>query len=147
MSNVRALLLLLLLSGCGAGGGEEHDDNHGYGWHFDAQGTQGLRLRQAGAQPLDAQFLEAISDSVSTCSGIEGPPPPFVIIVPAESLDGKVIGLFLNDPPLVLVDEAWLHIAYPHEVLHWLIANSGDPRTGHSHPAFQDCVFTDPETP
>jgi hypothetical protein len=144
-------LLLLALAGCGGGCCDEPSpDNHGYGWQFDAESRNGLRLRQAGATTRDADFLELIASSVEGCSKIEhAPPPPFVVVAPPDSLKdvgGRTqFGLYFSAPPLIVLDEARLFIAYPHETLHYLLdATTGNPDAEHHHTAFSTCVFSSP---
>lgn len=138
------MTLILLMTGCGGGGSGEGNNNHGYGWEFDAVSTNGLKLRRPGATNRDADFLEAIAQTVERCSGVDTLPPPFVISVPKESL-GQAVGVYFSSPPLIVVDESWFDVAYPHEVMHYLIeVTTGNLDQTHQHPGFSNCVLTFP---
>jgi hypothetical protein len=129
------------MPGCGGGGDEPQSaDNHGYGWEFDAASKNGLRLRKTGATTADADLLEAIAEGVEACSGINAAPPPFVIVVPKDSL-GANVGFYLPSPPLILIDESFgFGEAYAHEVLHYLLdVSTGNLDPNHQNPAFEKC--------
>src|SRR3954463_3642082 len=102
-----AAAFLIFMSGCGGNsdGNSAAPDNHGFGFQFDAVSKQGLKLRQAGATARDADFFEVQALGIEVCSGINAPPPPFVIVVPRDSLGNKRIGLYFNSPSLLLIDE------------------------------------------
>lgn len=137
---MRLFLVLIFLYGCG-GGDAPPSDNHGYGWHYDATGKQGLKLRKAGATDNEATSLEALAQIIENCAGIDTPPPPFVIAVPPGSLGPNIFGRYFRDPPLVVLDEIKFDIAYPHEALHYILdAGTGDPDVDHTSSAFKTCV-------
>ena len=137
----------IFLSGCGGGCCEQQDSaspNHGFGFAYDAMSKDGrLKLRSPGATTGDADFYAARSVAIEVCSGITAPaPPPFVAVVPRDSIGEKRVGLYFAGPPLILVDEGW-PMAYEHEVLHYLLdATTGDLDPTHQHEAFHRCVFT-----
>lgn len=147
-----AAALLIFMSGCGGNsedgtaGPSASLDNHGYGFAFDAMGKEGLKLRQPGATARDADFFEARAIGIEACSGIEAPPPPFVIVVPRDSLGDKRIGLYFSSPPLILIDEGWVDVAFGHETLHYLLDRStGSPDPTHQNPVFPKCVISFPD--
>lgn len=121
-----AVAFFIILSGCGGGCCDPEPaaktvDNHGYGWEFDAVSKGGLRLRQSGATARDADHLEAFAVSIETCTGLDAPPPPFVIVVPRDSLGQQRVGLYMSAPPLLLVDEGWRDVSFAHETVHYLL--------------------------
>jgi hypothetical protein len=64
-----------------------------------------------------------------------------VIVVPRDSLGTPNIGLYDSAPPLILLDEDWVSIAYPHEVLHFQLEfSTGDRDREHKDPRWA-CVF------
>jgi hypothetical protein len=140
---VRLLLpLVFLLSGCG-GGGEDaasSTDNHGYGWQFNAEGEKGLRLREPGATPQTASDLERYAGTIAACAGISAP-PPFVIVVPRDSL-APHIGWYYSNPPLIVVDEIYRDVSFAHEMVHYLLDQStGELDADHRSPLFAACAF------
>lgn len=136
-----AAALLIFLSGCGnSGGNSGAPDNHGYGWQYDAAGRNGLKLRLTGAMPENAESAEDRARAVGTCSNLSAPPPPFVIVVPKGSLGPNVVGLYLRDPPLILLDHDSGDFVYDHEALHYLLDyNFGNPDSSHQRPEWH-CV-------
>lgn len=148
MRTISICLAITLLAGCGGGSSEidsDELDNHGYGWEFDAISANGLKLRKPGATARDADFLEAIAKVVETCVSIDAAPPPFVIIVPKGSLGQQLVGAYMSGPPLIVLDESWADVAYPHEVLHYLInVSTGAQDPTHQHFGFSKCVMTFP---
>ena len=149
--------LCLALSGCGDGDKayEPADDNHGFGYHFDAQGPRGLKLRYAprfaaGDRLANPATYEQAFDELQRCSGLSGSMPPFVIIHPSGTLPPQpgqpdVNGLYYSRPPLIRLDEP---TAFRHEALHYLVElHTGDPdgATGnHGHDAFARCTSGTP---
>jgi hypothetical protein len=134
-------LLLVALAGCGLQV-DPVDNNHGYGWQYDAQGPRGLKLRTPmPATEQQASFYENIASTVASCVGTNTEtPPPFVIVVAAGSLAPRV-GNYYSDPQLIVIDEGWEVIAYEHEVIHWIL--NGDP--DHTSTLWQSgCVLSIP---
>jgi hypothetical protein len=136
------LVFIVLLHGCGGGGDDmPADDNHGYGWGSDATGHRGMQLREPGATTQTASDLERYAGTVSACAGIDAPPPPFVIVVPRDSLYPH-IGKYLRDPPLIIVDEIFRDVAFAHEMVHYLLDYStGSLDADHVSPLFVLCGF------
>jgi hypothetical protein len=152
---VRLILLALCLALTSCGGGEDPydpaDDNHGFGYQFDAQGPRGLKLRSgtrfpAGDPLANPATYEQAFDQLQACSGLTGPMPPFLIIEPSGTLppqagQPEVNGLYYSNPPLIRIDEPE---AFRHEALHYLVElHTGDPdgSTGnHGHDAFTRCT-------
>ena len=152
---VRLTCLCVLITGCVAVGGcavDEQSDsnNHGFGWAYEAQATNGLTLRNEAdvAEPVRFDVLADIYDQTEACTGISAP-GPFVIVVsgPVDDQgrpDGQSPGLTFYDPPLVLIAQGstWVGIAQ-HEFVHYLLDQSGFPRErndAHDSPFFSDCV-------
>ena len=139
----------LVAAGCGV---EEESDsnNHGFGWGYEAQATNGLTLRNEPdvVEPIDVAVLADIYDQTQACTGISMP-GPFVIVV-AKQLDehgqpgGEFSGLTFYGPPLVLITQGviWTSVAQ-HEFVHYLLDQSGFPRERnqvHDSPLFTECV-------
>lgn len=138
--------LLIFMSGCGGNSNDGPSaslDNHGYGFAFDAMGNQGLKLRRPSATNLDADFLESRAKADGICTGIEAPPPPFVIVVPIGSLGQDVGGLYFSNSPLILVTADEIDsTGFDHEVIHYLLDfKTGDSDKQHTSPAW-NCVLT-----
>ena len=146
---LRPLLLAacLLLSACGS---DRDDDNHGFGFQFDEQAANGIRLRHQPdvVDPIRLATLADIYDQTQACTGISAP-GPFVIVV-AERVDargrpgGASTGLIFYDPPLILVVQGftWPPSAR-HEFVHYLLDRIGTSRasqTAHDSPFFVDCI-------
>jgi len=138
---------LIVLSGCGGNSGSNGGsspsaslDNHGYGFQYDAEGSRGLHLRWSGSSSIDAKSLEARADTIEICAGITAPPPPFVIIVPKDSLGPPIVGLYLSAPPLILLDQGWIP-RYEHEMLHYLLDYAtGNADPDHKQPVWASCL-------
>lgn len=117
------------------------DDNHGYGWTSNATGPRGMQLREPGATTQAASDLERYAVTVAACAGIDAQPPPFVIVVPRDSLYPH-IGWYFSNPPLILVDEIFRDVAFAHEMVHYLLEQStGDLDADHASPLFRLCGF------
>lgn len=132
-----AYAFVLLLAGCGGSDYHPADDNHGYGYSYDAQGASGLRLRvEPGAGPTStANDYEAIYAELQSCVGITAP-QPFVIVVTSRSLD-PAAGLYKPGPPLILLTDV---VFFRHEAIHYLLDHSTDnPDRTHSSPLFARC--------
>ena len=140
------LAACLLVSACH----NDRDDNHGFGFHFDEQAANGLRLRHQPdvIEPIRLATLVDIYDQTQACTGIAAP-GPFVIVV-AERVDahgrpgGPSTGLIFYDPPLILIVQGF---TWPpsvrHEFVHYLLDRIGTSRasqTAHDSPFFVDCV-------
>lgn len=153
-----AIALCLVLTACGGDGEKPYepaDDNHGFGYEFNAQGPRGLKLRfspryAAGERLANPATYEQAFDELQQCSGLSGPMPPFVIIHPSGTLpplpgEPEVNGLYYSNPPLIRLDEPE---AFRHEALHYLVElHTGDPdgSTGnHGHDAFARCTSGSP---
>jgi len=142
----------LVLTACGGAPDEEEpndpaEDNHGFGYQFDAQGPRGLKLRYeprfaAGDALADPAGYERAFDEVQRCMGLTGPVPPFVIIEPSGTLpptppEAIVNGLYYSNPPLIRLDEIE---AFRHEAVHYLLElNTGDPDGPHRDERFTRC--------
>lgn len=150
------LLLLAALAGCGV---EKIDDNHGYGWQYDAQGASGWLLRYtpsvvAGDPLSDVHQYDAAFAAVETCTGISAPAPPFVIVLSQGSLGtdsggGVVLGRYFRNPVLivtaqtdqVVIDPSIPLIPFRHETIHYLLDYStGDWDIDHRSTLFSLCT-------
>jgi hypothetical protein len=146
------VVVCLAAAGCGADGDNASlKDNHGFGWHFEAQGANGVILRNAPGvvAPVTVAVLADIYDQTQACTGLNAP-GPFVIVV-AEAVDGpggNTIGRTYYQPPLVLITEGWSWIdTARHEFVHYLLDQAGFPRelnSAHHSPFFTDCVHSFP---
>lgn len=151
-----ALLLLAVLAGCGE---QAIDNNHGYGWEFDAQSDNGMRLRYTpsvavGDSLSDVQQYDTAFAAVETCTGIAAPAPPFVIVLPQGSLGtdsggGVVLGKYFRDPVLIVtamtgqavIDPSIPLVPFRHEVIHYLLDYStGDWDIDHHSTLFLLCT-------
>lgn len=135
---MRMILLALIVTSCGGGDVSESEDNHGYGWSFHAVGAEGLHVRyttiEHATNPLATPAVyEAEFHAVLTCTGLNAPPPPFLVFVPAGALGATVGGRFFGEPPLIVLEDSAL---FRHEVIHYLL--NGDPN--HTSPLFAKCA-------
>lgn len=64
---------------CGGGDVDEAADNHGWGWHYDAQGETGIRLRNAQPERYSMAQYESDWVQVQSCMGIAVDEAPLVI--------------------------------------------------------------------
>lgn len=137
------LVLSIALAACG-GGSMESPDNHGFGWGFDAQGPKGLKLRMPNATAEDARFLEMIAGNVLACMGkSDMPPPPFVVVVPPGQVPpppgfllGSVAGIYMSNPPLIVLDADSAMIKFGDEVVHYGL---NDTSLDHASPFYREC--------
>jgi hypothetical protein len=144
--------LALALGGCARGGSD--NDNHGYGWSYDATGASGLRVRYEESVPeaerADLAVFETAYAEVEACLG-SAARGPLVVVVRRGTLDGQsgvnpppgahVGGLYYFDTDLVLVTDSLY--ALRHEFVHYLLDQSGLPvgrNRAHQHDAFADCT-------
>lgn len=143
---------LIALSGCSGGGDDSSGpstDNHGYGWEYDAIGAAGMKLRKDVSLWIipadqDVVFKEARARTVTLCTGIDAPVPPFVVMVPPGELhnDQRIIpdavGVYFSNPPLIVIER---DEAMEHEVVHYLLdMRDGNPDRDHRDPAWR-CAF------
>lgn len=142
-------LVAVCLAGCGAD--DEHaslkSNNHGFGWHFEAQAANGVSLRNQPdvVEPVTIAVLADIYDQTQACTGLNAP-GPFVIVVagPVDGPGGDYTGRTYYQPPLILISEgpSWIDIAR-HEFVHYLLDQAGFPRelnSAHQSPLFIDCA-------
>ncbi len=148
------LAVCLVAAGCGADD-DEHaslkSNNHGFGWHFEAQAANGVTLRNEPdvVGPVTVAVLADIYDQTQACTGLNAP-GPFVIVVagPVDGPGGDYTGRTYYQPPLILITEgpSWIDTAR-HEFVHYLLDQAGFPRepnTAHDSPLFIDCVHFSP---
>jgi hypothetical protein len=120
-------------------------DNFGHGWHYDAAGETGLRLRveRPDYRPFVGGLLvqaELHYHDVAGCMGFDATPPgPLVILVAAlpEGVCGRCAGFTYLETGTTVV--TGLGRSYPHELVHYLLERRGFPRDrnrAHDHPAF-----------
>jgi hypothetical protein len=131
---VRVLLLLIVLSGCG-GGSTDEPENHGYGWEFDTTSALGQKVRLSNVGVGDGQLFDDLFQRALSCTGIQAPPPPYVVFVKAGELSPHT-GFYYPNPPLILLDERDA-FAYSHEVIHYLL----DVSTGNLDPEHKSRLF------
>ena len=148
------LAVCLVAAGCGADD-DEHaslkSNNHGFGWHFEAQAANGVTLRNEPdvVGPVTVAVLADIYDQTQACTGLNAP-GPFVIVVagPVDGPGGDYTGRTYYQPPLILITEgpSWIDTAR-HEFVHYLLHQAGFPRelnSAHDSPLFIDCVHSSP---
>ena len=143
-----ALLFLPLLAACGSNSGQ---DNHGYGYQYDAIGTTGLRVRFDGQPAPTLAEIEQLYIETETCTGIQAT-GPLVILQPGtfETADGAVVyGRTFLDTGTVLIsslidpDPKAGYYYYKHEFIHYLLHQSGFPfeqNAAHQSPLFNLCT-------
>ncbi len=114
----------LAVAGCGADDNENASlkDNHGFGWHFEAQAANGVTLRNEPAvvEPVTIAVLADIYDQTQACTGLNAP-GPFIIVVagPVDGPGGDTIGRIYYQPPLILITAGWSWVdAARHEFVH-----------------------------
>jgi len=150
---VIALFTILLLVGCG-GADVNSDNNHGFGFEFDAQGESGMKLRSSphNVQPTEfstVEYYEGQFTELLKCTGLDAPVPPFVILdeVLDRELFGKdpsgvtLAGWAFVDPPLIVLDFRYGYL-FKHEALHYLLDyTTGNSDPNHSSPLFSLCTI------
>lgn len=130
---MRVLFIVLLLAGCG--GGEEGNNNHGYGFQYDAVGVSGMKLRSG-----DPGLFEALYAETEACTAFNAPPPFVILVAPKSIQDGTLNGYYWNNPSLILLDLSQGNAA-KHEFIHYLLdINTGDQDRSHALHWFVDCV-------
>ena len=142
------LLCLAAVTGCGR---EAGSNNHGYGYHFDEQGTSGLRVRFDGNTKPTLAEIESLYRQVEACTGIDttGPLVIFSAVdmtgAQGEPIWGKtyldtgtVIGALRSNS--TATSTTW---ALKHEFVHYLLHQSGFDYTAnlnHQSDFFLDCT-------
>lgn len=147
------LLIVGVLAIAACGEPVEWQDNHGYGWRYNALTASGWRVRwdevvteSSPAYLTDLDFYETTWQRMRQCTGLDGP-PAMVILKPLTFIQARygvnVGGMYHHNPPLLVVEEtAW---ALRHEQgHHLLLASTGDSDHAHHSPIFQTdgCTFT-----
>jgi hypothetical protein len=150
LTTILFVLLSLLMTGCG----KEGNNNHGYGYYYDAIGETGLRLRHAEDQSLPTiTDIESLYFQVANCMGLDVAAYAAPLVVMAENpikypegtssygvtyLD---TGLILIRKDIFNVNESWW--LYKHEFVHYLLQQTGFPsdnNLNHLSSFFRDCV-------
>jgi hypothetical protein len=139
----------VVTAGCGVEE-QSNSDNHGFGWEYQAQAANDLKLRNEPdvVEPIPLDVLADIYDQTQACTGISAQ-GPFVIVVSQPVDDqgrpgGQSPGLTFYEPPLILIMQGatWVGIAQ-HEFVHYLLEQNGFPlerNDAHDSPFFSDCV-------
>lgn len=131
----------------------EWQDNHGYGWYYNALTPAGWRVRwdESGYDPQPAYLTDPANyDSVwrrmKGCTGMDAP-PAFIVLRPLAYIQARygqnVGGRFHHSPPLLVSQEHGG--AIPHEMGHYLLLmTTGYADGAHDHPMFKPggCTFT-----
>lgn len=140
-----ASLVVAALVGCG-----QPTDNHGYGWHYDAEAPSGLRVRWNGPAWPSLAYIDELWHITSACVGAAAPGPLVIFIddVPDQSLV-DITGLTYLDTGTVLIQKRRDGAAYAvatvlkHEFVHWLMHYNGrltaQQQLDHDAPEFLDC--------
>jgi len=151
----RQLASLLVISLLGCGTPTVTEDNHGYGWAYDAQGPSGLQVRYAASMAADRrppiEWFEGIYIDVSACVGVTTTGPLLILV---DDLIGSTVlqGRYLPDTRTAVVwtDTRALHNsttqmrlpALKHEFVHHVLYAAGVPpeiHDTHAHLAFDAC--------
>lgn len=140
LKGAAVLSAFMAVTGCG-GGSVDQDNNHGFGWQFDVQGSSGLRVRydpeelRRGFLQTPIHIFESQYNEVQKCAGFYAP-PPFVIFVSDESLPDYG-GFYYSDPPLITIKGLFI---FKHEVIHYLLDyNTGNLDPSHASPLWGRC--------
>lgn len=154
-----AIIVALLLAGCGSGSNKKSDDNYGLGFHYDIQGTSGVRLRYSSLGYPSITFVEIVYLSVQQCVGYNTPGPLVVFI---DSVDDRVsseigsttAGIYLDTGTIMLehhlaqagpggLNEGQLKAILAHEFVHWITHRNGlltiSQQYQHDSTLFVDC--------
>lgn len=146
------MLPFLLLVGCG----DQSDpaaSNYGYGYHYDAATTDGLRVRYSqGNIELSVEQVADAYRSVAACMGVAANNPPLVIFVPepmsTQNDVGETVtayGKYYYTGTVVVTDKYVYGITIQfmrHEFVHHLLELNGEPRNDNSRhlsPHFKAC--------
>lgn len=145
MRGLAIFSLLVVLAGCGSDTGQ---DNHGYGYAYDAIGASGLRVRYDGHPAPTLAQIESLYRETETCAGISAT-GPLVIFVHDSFGANDVYGQMFLDTGTILISsllDSDPHLSfwtYKHEFVHHLLHHAGfDParNAAHDSPLFSDCT-------
>ena len=141
-------VLVIALAGCSNDPDGFSHDNHGYGWHYDATGSTGTRLRfrnpVIGPGDLfasDISLYDRAFTEAQECTGLTAP-GPLIVMVQFDGLgrlpDGtRVAGRYYRNPSLIILADGF---AVKHEMIHYLLDHAtGNMSADHSSPLFSDC--------
>lgn len=138
-------VLALVTAACGSPVGQ---DNHGYGYTYDAIGASGLRVRYDGHPVPTLAQIEALYRETETCTGINAT-GPLVIFVRATFGAHAMYGQTFLDTGTILIsslldpDPHLSFWTYKHEFVHHLLHHAGlDParNAAHDSPLFTTCT-------
>lgn len=141
-----SIFFFLSLFGCGAQSSDKLDDNHGYGFQHDAQGTGGLQLRyspilSADDPRSDPALYETTYKEVQACTGLQYQQPPFIIIITGFAPANGVLDMGrYYSPNLIVIGVDFIATAPSHEMVHYLLDRvTGDRDFAHASPLFLKC--------
>jgi len=142
------MLCLVVLIGCGNDSNQENDsgNNFGYGFHFDVQGSTGLKVRWENTSGLGLSTLEDIYIGIMSCAGATVTGPLLIFQPDIQERFGHVGVYFYNtntvaidsDQPLNSTGQEVLRHEYTHHVLK-LSGADFNQNENHGHVAFTNC--------
>lgn len=150
-----AITLFAITAALVACGRAAPEDNHGYGWHYDAAGVTGLRVRYHDEGSPRIETLEQVYREVAACMGVTDiPPGPLVIFttgISGAEGEWKPSKGWLDTGTILL--DATLDYNLPlvgfwnfrHELVHFLLHSQGFPivdNQQHLSPFFNSCTVS-----
>lgn len=141
------LLISILISGCAGDRGSFDSNNHGYGWKYDYETLEGVRIRNKSTSfTPNSEMIDALYLSVKSCVGLTFDINPLMILQDINPTDGYG-GIAYFDTYLIVINvdhvDWYNYQLLNHELIHvFLAAQDFDNQlnSDHKSPYFATCI-------